>query len=99
MGEPQEEQIRDAVRQMQQMKAHAPQSEAKEPPPQSEAKAPPPQASPPALPPQQESHPASGLLQFLHLDSDALLILPLILLLMREGADDKLVLALLYVLL
>ena len=99
MGEPQEEQIQDAVRQMQQMKAHAPQSEAKEPPPQSEAKNPPPQASPPALPPQQESHPASGLLQFLHLDSDALLILPLILLLMREGADDKLVLALLYVLL
>ena len=98
MGEPQEEQIRDAVRQMQQMKAHAPQSEAKEPPPQSEAKEPPPQASPP-LPPQQESHPTSGLLQFLHLDSDALLILPLILLLMREGADDKLVLALLYVLL
>ena len=90
MGEPQEEQIRDAVRQMQQMKAHAPQSEAKDPPPQ---------ASPPALPPQQESHPASGLLQFLHLDSDALLILPLILLLMREGTDDKLVLALLYVLL
>ncbi len=98
MGEPQEEQIRDAVRQMQQMKAHAPQSEAKEPPPQSEAKDPPPQASPP-LPPQQEIPPASGLLQFLHLDSDALLILPLILLLMREGADDKLVLALLYVLL
>ncbi len=98
MGEPQEEQIRDAVRQMQQMKAHAPQSEAKEPPLQSEAKEPPPQASPP-LPPQQEIHPASGLLQFLHLDSDALLILPLILLLMREGADDKLVLALLYVLL
>ena len=98
MGEPQEEQIRDAVRQMQQMKAHAPQSEAKEPPPQSEAKDPPSQASPP-LPPQQEIPPASGLLQFLHLDSDALLILPLILLLMREGADDKLVLALLYVLL
>ena len=88
MGEPQEEQILDAVRQMQQMHAHVPQSEAEEPP----------QASP-ALPPQQESHPASGLLQFLHLDSDALLILPLILLLMREGADDKLVLALLYVLL
>ena len=89
MGEPQEQQILDAVRQMQQMHTHAPQSEAEEPP----------QASPPALPPQQESHPASGLLQFLHLDSDALLILPLILLLMREGADDKLVLALLYVLL
>ena len=89
MGEPQEQQIRDAVRQMQQMHAHAPQSEAEKPP----------QASPPALPRPQNNPPASGLLQFLHLDSDALLILPLILLLMREGADDKLVLALLYVLL
>ena len=90
MGEPQDEQILDAVRQMQQMHTHAPQTNAPDPPPQT---------SPPALPQQQESHPASGLLQFLHLDSDALLILPLILLLMREGADDKLVLALLYVLL
>ena len=54
MGEPQEEQILDAVWQMQQMHAHAPQSEAEEPP----------QTSPPALPQQQESHPASGLLQF-----------------------------------
>ena len=52
----------------------------------------------PPLPPPNEQ-PPSGLLQFLHLDSDALLVLPLLLLLGREGADDKLLLALLYILL
>ena len=40
-----------------------------------------------------------SLLRFLHLDSDALLILPLVLLLSREGADNALLLALLYIML
>ena len=54
--------------------------------------------TPPALPPAKQPG-AQSLLRFLHLDSDALLILPLILLLSREGADNALLLALLYVLL
>ena len=82
MDEPQEAQVMEAVRQMQQMRDRTAQTQI-----------------PPALPPPAAQEPPSGLLQFLHLDSDALLILPLLLLLMREGADDKLVLALLYVLL
>ena len=40
-----------------------------------------------------------SLLHFLHLDSDVLLILPLVLLLSREGADNALLLALLYIML
>lgn len=55
-----------------------------------------PQPPPPALPPQPEKQ---SLLRFLRLDSDALLILPLILLLGREGADNALLLALLYIML
>ena len=51
---------------------------------------------PPALPSQPEKQ---SLLRFLRLDSDALLILPLILLLGREGADNALLLALLYIML
>ena len=56
------------------------------------------------VPKQQPSVPlpqpgAQSLLRFLRLDSDALLILPLILLLSREGADNALLLALVYILL
>jgi len=91
VSEPQEEQVQEAIAQMQQMNTQAPPADTQSPLKQ----APP----PPALPQPKEANPASGLLQFLHLDSDALLILPLLLLLMREGADDKLVLALLYILL
>jgi hypothetical protein len=46
--------------------------------------------------PRQQDH---SLLRFLRLDSDALLILPLVLLLGREGADSGLLLALLYIML
>ena len=51
----------------------------------------------PALPPRQQG--PQGLLRFLRLDSDALLILQLILLLGRDVADSALLLALLYIML
>ena len=85
MSEREEERTRQVIRQMQQSGEHAP-------PPK-------PPAPPPAPLPPPNEQPPSGLLQFLHLDSDALLVLPLLLLLGREGADDKLLLALLYILL
>ena len=85
MSEREEERTRQVIRQMQQSGEHAP-------PPK-------PSAPPPAPLPPPNEQPPSGLLQFLHLDSDALLVLPLLLLLGREGADDKLLLALLYILL
>ena len=56
----------------------------------------PPQTDPPPAPAPQSGQ---SLLRFLHLDNDTLLILPLVLLLAREGADDTLLLALLYLLL
>lgn len=86
MSEREEERTRQVIRQMQQSGEHAPPPKPSAPPPK------------PPLPPPNEQ-PPSGLLQFLHLDSDALLVLPLLLLLGREGADDKLLLALLYILL
>ena len=53
-----------------------------------------PELLPPTPPPKAQSLP-----KFLRLDSDALLILPLILLLSREGADTALLLALVYIIL
>lgn len=90
MSEREEERTRQVIRQMQQSGEHAPPPKPSAPPP---APLPPPNEQPP------NEQPPSGLLQFLHLDSDALLVLPLLLLLGREGADDKLLLALLYILL
>ena len=84
MSEREEERTRQVIRQMQQSGEHTPPPKPPLPPPNEQ----PPNEQPP-----------SGLLQFLHLDSDALLVLPLLLLLGREGADDKLLLALLYILL
>ncbi len=84
MAESLEEQTRRALRQM--MELH----KSSEPQPESQ---PPVSERPPSSVPQQ------SLLRFLRLDSDALLILPLILLLSREGADTALLLALVYVLL
>ena len=54
---------------------------------------------PPTPEPLSPAPPQQSLLRFLRLDSDALLILPLLLLLSREGADAALLLALVYVLL
>ena len=90
MSEREEERTRQVIRQMQQSGEHTPPPKPSAPPP---APLPPPNEQPP------NEQPPSGLLQFLHLDSDALLVLPLLLLLGREGADDKLLLALLYILL
>lgn len=57
-------------------------------------------AAPPPKPTAPRPQPGTqSLLRFLRLDSDALLILPLILLLSREGADTALLLALVYILL
>ena len=89
MCEPQEERTKKAIRQLQEMQQQAP-PQPQSPPPQ-------PQSPKQIAPPHGKN--TQGLLQFLHLDSDALLILPLLLLLMREGADDQLLLALLYILL
>lgn len=85
MTEDLEELTRRALQQMQQM-----------PPPKQETDAP--KAEPaPHLPPHPQGQ--QSLLRFLRLDSDALLILPLVLLLGREGADNALLLALLYIML
>ena len=56
-------------------------------------------AVPPPLPPPARQQGPQSLLRFLRLDSDALLILPLVLLLGRDGADPALLLALLYIML
>ena len=48
-------------------------------------------------PPKPQRKRASPLSSLFHLDSDVSLILPLLLLLSREGADDALLLALLYI--
>jgi hypothetical protein len=65
--------------------------------PPKEPDAPEPAPALPPLPPRQQG--PQSLLRFLRLDSDALLILPLILLLGRDGADSALLLALLYIML
>lgn len=65
--------------------------------PPKEPDAPEPAQALPPLPPRQQG--PQSLLRFLRLDSDALLILPLILLLGRDGADSALLLALLYIML
>lgn len=80
-----EERTRSALQQMAQMA------------PPKEPDAPEPAPAPPPLPPRQQG--PQSLLRFLRLDSDALLILPLILLLGRDGADSALLLALLYIML
>ena len=80
-----EERTRRALQQMAQMA------------PPKEPDAPEPAPALPPLPPRQQG--PQSLLRFLRLDSDALLILPLILLLGREGADSALLLALLYIML
>ncbi len=66
-------------------------------PPNSEPPAP--QQPPPKLPPaaQRPSKLQSLFSRFLHMENDTALILPLLLLLSREGADDALLLALLYI--
>lgn len=81
-----DELTRRALEQMQQMQ-----------PPKEEAAEP--AAEPQRLPPPPQPHGGQSLLQFLRLDSDALLILPLVLLLGRDGADNALLLALLYIML
>ena len=80
-----EERTRRALQQMAQMA------------PPKEPDAPEPVPALPPLPPRQQG--PQSLLRFLRLDSDALLILPLILLLGRDGADSALLLALLYIML
>ena len=65
--------------------------------PPKEPDAPEPAPALPPLPPRQQG--PQNLLRFLRLDSDALLILPLVLLLGRDGADSALLLALLYIML
>ncbi len=80
-----EERTRRALQQMAQMA------------PPKEPDAPEPAPALPPLPPRQQG--PQSLLRFLRLDSDALLILPLILLLGRDGADSALLLALLYIML
>ena len=83
-----EERTRRALQQMAQMA----------PPKEPDAPEPAPALPPlPPLPPRQQG--PQSLLRFLRLDSDALLILPLILLLGRDGADSALLLALLYIML
>lgn len=59
----------------------------------------PPASVPPSPPSAFYLQSSQSLLQFLRLDSDALLILPLVLLLSRDGADNALLLALLYIML
>ena len=87
MAETLEEQTQRALRQLREMQRDTQPEE-----PENAASTPKPTASRP--------HPGTqSLLRFLRLDSDALLILPLILLLSREGADTALLLALVYILL
>ena len=80
-----------AIAQMKEMQTKA----APSTPPKKEAPPPSPPLHPPA------SHRPSGLQglfsRFLHMENDTALILPLLLLLSREGADDALLLALLYI--
>ena len=52
---------------------------------------------PPSEPPRRTPKPSGLLSRFLHMENDTALILPLLLLLSREGADDALLLALLYI--
>lgn len=80
-----------ALRQMEELRAKAPKEE---PLPPKEASPETPKNQPPAQPR------LTGLLaRFLHMDNDTALVLPLLLLLSREGADDPLLLALLYLIL
>ena len=51
----------------------------------------------PPEPPRRTPKPNGLLSRFLHMENDTALILPLLLLLSREGADDALLLALLYI--
>ena len=89
MADPLEEQTERALQQLREMQQHV---RPEDTPNETET------TPPPALPPATNAG-AQSLLRFLRLDSDALLILPLILLLSREGADNALLLALLYILL
>ena len=52
---------------------------------------------PPSEPPRRTPKPSGLLSRFLHMEIDTALVLPLLLLLSREGADDALLLALLYI--
>lgn len=87
MADTLEEQTQRALRQLREMQRDTQQSKLTDAAPDPEPSAPSPQPG------------AQSLLRFLRLDSDALLILPLILLLSREGADTALLLALVYILL
>ena len=94
---------RQAIRQMQELQAAAPAPEtAPQEPAQEPAREPPQEpAQEPAAAPEDPPKPAPGLpgflSRFLHMENDTALILPLLLLLGREGADDALLLALLYI--
>ncbi len=94
---------RQAIRQMKELQAAAPAPEtAPQEPAQEPAREPPQEpAQEPAAAPEDPPKPAPGLpgflSRFLHMENDTALILPLLLLLGREGADDALLLALLYI--
>lgn len=98
---------RQAIRQMKELQAAAPapetapQEPAQEPAQESAQEPPQEPAQEPAAAPEDPPKPAPGLpgflSRFLHMENDTALILPLLLLLGREGADDALLLALLYI--
>ena len=87
MADSLEEQTQRALQQLREMQRDTQSTEPTDAAPERKPSAPLPQPG------------ARSLLRFLRLDSDALLILPLILLLSREGADNALLLALVYILL
>ncbi|MBR6314728.1 MAG: hypothetical protein IKR49_08870 [Clostridia bacterium] len=87
MADSLEEQTQRALQQLREMQHNMQSTEPADAAPERKPSAPLPQPG------------AQSLLRFLRLDSDALLILPLILLLSREGADNALLLALVYILL
>ena len=82
-----------AIAQMKEMQTKA------SPPAPPKPETPRPHVPTPQLPPaaQQPSKLQSLFSRFLHMENDTALIIPLLLLLSREGADDALLLALLYI--